>query len=393
MEKRLRTPSPRLPPLVAKVNRPAPSGSTFFAAPKCSNADTVHWARATECDIRKSLGGDLSVSVGEFVGRGDYYIAHSEGVGTLFIKALLFNQEDDNILRRISGERLAGELSLPSDGLFSPLISKNIVESCCYPGDYYVVSDFEENSDALSSSDPSISDVIVNKLGRFIYSLERISIPPRFAERKAADAVEMLYFLSRLDEAETLSSLARGGNEVLAIIRSEADLISELCSEVRGKSVRSGFSHGDLKLSQLLQKKDGSILVCDWEECGVAPAMNDLSFAAADIFYSQIRRIVDDYLDHAEDQFSLQDIYDNAVGLAIDKIHHLVNGYVNASGEALSQDEKRVFEIRLGLAGLFRLYTVSAKTNAPRPRELALASIGMQVAAGQGIDILGVDRA
>lgn len=121
--------------------------------------------------------------------------------------------------------------------------------------------------------------------------------------------------------------------------------------------------------------------------------MNDLSFAAADIFYSQIRRIVDDYLDHAEDQFSLQDIYDNAVGLAIDKIHHLVNGYVNASGEALSQDEKRVFEIRLGLAGLFRLYTVSAKTNAPRPRELALASIGMQVAAGQGIDILGVDRA
>ncbi|MER0071030.1 hypothetical protein ABRP93_07930 [Corynebacterium sp. KPL2850] len=343
------------------------------------------WANSTEIDIQKSLGGDFSLSVGDFVGRSEYYIADSSNINKEFIKVLIRDPENDDIQRRVTGEQLASELDFPCVPRFSPLTSKRIVESSRYPGDYYVVSDFKEGVLPLSSEGSGIDNSIINSFGRFIQSLETIAIPSAFSGRKAADSVGMLYFLSKLEESATLSLLPRGGAEVLSLIRGESDLISELYFEIEGKCERSVFSHGDLKASQLLQADDGSVFVCDWEECGAAPVLSDLSFAAADLFYGQIRSIVDEHLAKTEDWRGLSKAYDEAAEKAANQVLHLVDGYVGARGDPLSRTEERLFEARLGLAGLFRLYTVSAKSNVVRPRELALASIGVQIASDRGL--------
>lgn len=350
-----------------------------------NNYPRNRWVDSTETDIQQSLGGNFSLSVGEFVGRSEYYIADSNNIDKEFIKVLIRDPENDDILRRVTGEQLASELDFPRVPRFSPLTSKRIVESSRYPGDYYVVSDFKEDVLPLSSEHSAIDNSIINSLGRFIQSLETIAIPPAFSGRKAADSVEMLYFLSRLEKSTTLPLLPRGGAEALSLIRGESDIISELYFEIESKCGRSVFSHGDLKTSQLLQSDDGSVFVCDWEECGAAPILSDLSFTAADLFYGQIRCIVDEHLAKNEDWRGLSKIYDEAVEKAANQVLHLVDGYVSARGEPLSRTEKRLFEMRLGLAGLFRLYTVSAKSNVVRPRELALASIGVQIASDRGI--------
>lgn len=385
------TPSPTLLPLrrqsVANMSKLIPSQNTSTNSVQIPKNSKIHWSEATENDIQRSLGGDSVISVGDFVGRSEYYISDLGEAGKEFVKVLLRDSEDDNVLRRVSGENLARKLFLPSHPPFQPLVSSRTIESYGYPGDYYVVTEFREGTQPLSPDGSSIEDISLYKLGEFIQKLESTELPMAYSGRKASDPIEILFFLSDPERSSVLPSLPRGGGEVLSILRAEGKQIRELVIEARAGTSQVGFSHGDLKLSQLLQSDDGAIFLCDWEECGAAPVMNDLAFLASDLFYSQIRSVVDEQIENSKRQELLQVVYDTAVSQAIDIISPLIEGYLQAKGKDLSRSEKRTFEIRLGLGGLMRLYTVSAKSNSARPRELALASIGMQMACGHGLNI------
>lgn len=353
---------------------------------------TSEWANATFNDIEDSLEGSFDIEPGQYIGRGEYFVATSGTGSEKFIKVVLGDGIDSELNRRIEGEILASSLHLPSTDLISPVVIQYVKESSNFPGDFYIVSDFKDDTETLELSKASLPLTDLAKIGAFLFRLESVTVPPQNPARRAMDVLDGLSLLANKGNIETGAQLTKGTIQALEIINQEATNIENALEKVTKVGSRKFFSHGDLKFSQfLINGETGKIFLCDWEECGSAHFANDLCFLAGDLFYSTIRELVDTNIKNIKGSSIIQEAYDNATLEAVSKVNAILTGYSSERGYSLTSDEKRIISIRIGLAGLFRLYTVSAKSNELRPRELALASIGMQITLGQAPNLVFTD--
>lgn len=347
------------------------------------SAKVSSWSTATERDIGLALKGVHSVETASFVGRGDYFLASSVSGTRKFIKVILHDGYDHGAMRRVQGERLAAEITLPEMLLIRPLVSERVVESPGYPGDFYVVSEYLDNTFSLDSVKEDLSEVELNSLGEYIAKIEQVDFSDRAESRRATDIVAGLEYLSKAKIGDLGLPKTRAANQVLEILGNEAHHIEGLAGEVYSKSSNRSFSHGDLKFSQFIKRTETSeLFLCDWEECGKSLFANDLCYLASDLFYSTIRKAVDRELLGSSSHARAREVFDLAIQYAGDKVKAILKGYLKVHGLKFSEDEKRVINIRIGLAGLFRIYSASGKVNEIQPRELALASIGMEMAIG-----------
>ena len=346
--------------------------------------EAPNWATATLRDIQVSLGDIHNLQVGHFLGRSEYFTAEASDDTPLFIKTIIQKFANDDSERRFEGEHLANTITIASSSSVSPLTASRVIQSNTFPGDYYIVSRLQDESDPLQVGSGFLSISELEDIGHFVHLMGTSTVPKRFRKRRAGDTIPSLLHFLRPDSTEPWKNVSNGARQVASIIRWEADLLRSLADELGKLPSVPVFSHGDLKFSQFLKhSKTNHFMLCDWEECGISTHLNDLSSLSADLFYSLIREIVDDNIGHTSDTNSIQTLYDESIKKAERAVSHILSGYVGARRYPFSKEELRAIQIRIGLMGLLRLYSASINTAEARPRELALASIGMQIATNE----------
>ncbi|WP_426726779.1 hypothetical protein ACEN17_10100 [Corynebacterium rouxii] len=225
---------------------------------------------------------------------------------------------------------------------------------------------------------------ILKLLGSFVYKLSKVQLPVNFQNRKANDSVVLLENI--LKNTTAISSKSRGVFTFLKVIEKDKDTLLEIINKLNNLNKNIFFSHGDLKLGQFL--KDSSkkhIYLCDWEECGFASELNDVCALGADIFYTYITSNAYSKLTEIKDHRDVNKVYDLLVQQATIFLKTFLKGFCSERGEKYSDREKEIIRLRLGIMGLYRLYTSSINSNQLNHKELAGASIGMHVALN-GID-------
>ncbi|SDS70653.1 MULTISPECIES: phosphotransferase family protein [Corynebacterium] len=348
-----------------------------------NRSEARNWTTATRRDLKVTLGEFSNFEVGDFTGRGEYFVVELKESGKKFIKTILRKDFLDDSSRRAEGELLASMAEIPSTSRIAPLTPTQVLQSTQFSGDFYAVSTFKEHTRNLYADRKLLDPGLLMDLGEFTYRLGSTAVPRNFETRRASDSILSLLHLSESRASAEWSQSSRGAHQAISIVQSESPKIKALIEELNSFPDPPVFSHGDLKLAQFIEPLgEDKILLCDWEECGVSSHLADLCFLCSDVFYSQVRSQTDDDMAGESDPALIQESYDSAVANASTQVSRVLTGYLNARRKPFSDGERRAIEIRIGLSGLYRLFTVGVKGSDLRPRELALASIGMQIALG-----------